>query len=450
MNARRLLVVTYHFTRDDAVGGLRWAGITKYLARLGWKVSVVTAASSQEHPTGGSTHVESCRHLWTSYQLLCHLKRRLVKSLPNGLPVARPSGRPGLLHRLRLEISGFLTFPMDSTRGWVLRAALRSRSLIRRFRPDVVVSSGPPHSAHLAAGMAMIGSSARWLIDLRDPWAGALAKAPESDSGAHTCLAQALIPRLERIAFRAAHGVITNTVQHAKALAARYPDLAIACVPNGVDRECLPPPATDPYPGLGIAYTGTLYLGRDLAPVVQAFRLFLERHPDAAAAGSKLRIAGHAQASHALAFDEAVAAAGLEQQVEVLGPLPRAQALNVVSHSRLVVVLAQDQVLQIPAKLYESVAMGIPTLVVAEPGSAAGIEGTRLGAAVCDPTDVEGIARVLQQVWRDGSGRRLPCPVPITYEAIAPLMDELLRGNRLRPLTTSIRSGCLGWEERAR
>ena len=234
------------------------------------------------------------------------------------------------------------------------------------------------------------------------------------------------------------------------ALAARYPDLAIACVPNGVDRECLPPPATDPYPGLGIAYTGTLYLGRDLAPVVQAFRLFLERHPDAAAAGSKLRIAGHAQASHALAFDEAVAAAGLEQQVEVLGPLPRAQALNVVSHSRLVVVLAQDQVLQIPAKLYESVAMGIPTLVVAEPGSAAGIEGTRLGAAVCDPTDVEGIARVLQQVWRDGSGRRLPCPVPITYEAIAPLMDELLRGNRLRPLTTSIRSGCLGWEERAR
>ncbi len=241
MNARRLLVVTYHFTRDDAVGSLRWAGITKYLARLGWKVSVVTAASPQGNPTGSSTHVESCRHLWTSYQLLCHLKRRLVGSLPNGSPVARPSGRLGLLHRLRLEISGLLTFPMDSTRGWVLRAALRSRSVIRRFRPHVVVSSGPPHSAHLAAGMAMIGSSARWLIDLRDPWARALAKARESDSGAHTCLAQALIPRLERLAFRAAHGVITNTVQHAKALAARYPDLAIACVPNGVDQECLPP-----------------------------------------------------------------------------------------------------------------------------------------------------------------------------------------------------------------
>ena len=438
-DAGRLLVVTWYFPPDGAVGGLRWAGIAKYLARLGWKVSVVTAASPPRDDAAGAVHVESCPHLWTSYRLLGLLKRRLRKALPSGSGVARPSGSPGLMHRLQLEVRGLLTFP-DSTRGWVLRAALRSRSLIRRFQPHVVVSSGPPHFAHLTAGLATIGSSARWLIDLRDPWAGALMdvrdpwartlmKGRESDSRARTWLARALLPRLERLVFRAAHGVITNSVQYANALAARYPDLVIACIPNAVDPEGLPPPAPDPYPGLGIAYTGTLYLGRDLAPVVRAFQMFLRRHPDAVAAGSKLRIAGHAEASHALAFDEAVAAAGLEQQVEVLGLLPRAQALNVVSRSRLVVVLAQDQPLQIPTKLYESVAMGIPTLVVAGADSAAAGEGTRLGAVVRDPADVEGIAGVLEQLWQDGVGRRSPCPVPITYEAIAPLVDELLRGN---------------------
>src|SRR3989475_9030404 len=108
-----------------------------------------------------------------------------------------------------------------------------------------------------------------------------------------------------------------------------------------------------------------------------ALRIFLERHPEAAEAGSKLRVAGHANASCAHAFATQVASLGLERHVDLLCPLPRAQALKVVSRSRLVVVLAQEQELQVPAKLYESLAMGIPTLVIAEEGSAAGVEGKR-------------------------------------------------------------------------
>ena len=108
------------------------------------------------------------------------------------------------------------------------------------------------------------------------------------------------------------------------------------------------------------------------------------------------------------------------------------QALKVVSRSRLAVVLAQQQELQIPAKLYESVAMGIPTLVVAPPDSAAGIEGERVGAVVRDTADVEGIACVLERLWRDGSQERL-CPVPITYEAIAPMVDKVLQQRARRP-----------------
>ena len=232
---------------------------------------------------------------------------------------------------------------------------------------------------------------------------------------------------MERVGFARAHGVIVNTHQLAEALAPRYPAVPVAWVPNGVDPECLPPPARSRYPGLGLAYAGTLYGSRDLRPVVRALRTFLERHPEAARAGSKLRIAGLAELRHARAFNDAVAAAGMQPYVELLGPLPRAEALDVVCRSRLAVVLAQEQELQIPAKLYESVAMGVPTLVVAPAGSAAGVEGHRVGAIVRDSHDVEGIASVLEQVWRDGSGRRLQCPVPITYEAIAPVVDELLQ-----------------------
>src|SRR2546429_6674905 len=56
----RLLVVTYHFPPDGSVGGLRWAGITKYLTRLGWQVAVVTAAAPIASDPAVRAHVEWC------------------------------------------------------------------------------------------------------------------------------------------------------------------------------------------------------------------------------------------------------------------------------------------------------------------------------------------------------------------------------------------------------
>jgi hypothetical protein len=434
-DARRLVVITYHFGPDGPVGGLRWWGITKYLARLGWKVSVVTAARPAGTGRAIDVQVERCPRLWTCLDG-ARLARRLALGLaprgaPRGWQVAHPSKPPGLLRRLGKEAAAWLAFP-DQGRGWMLRAALRTRALMRRFRPHVIVSSGPPHSAHLVAGLATIGSSTRWLIDLRDPWAGPLPKLWESDPILGSRIFHLLAPPLERVAVGAAHGVITNTQQLADTLAAKYGDVPVVCVPNGVDPECLPPPNSDPYPGLGLVHAGTLYAGRDIGPIVRALRIFLERHPDAAQTGSKLRVAGEAGAGYARAFYDAVAAAGMGRYVEVLGSLPRADALNVLSRSRLAVVLAQQQELQIPAKLYESVAMGIATLVVAPAGSAAAVEGARVGAVVRDGADIEGIADVLERLWHNGSREQSPCPAPITYEAIAPLVDRLLTTN-LRP-----------------
>ena len=70
MSAHRLLVITYHFGSNGAVGGLRWTGITKYLVRLGWEVRVITAAPP-EHAS-----VESCPRFWTILDA-CRLLRRL-------------------------------------------------------------------------------------------------------------------------------------------------------------------------------------------------------------------------------------------------------------------------------------------------------------------------------------------------------------------------------------
>ena len=430
----RLLVITYHFGTDGSVGGLRWAGLTKYLIRQGWQVRVVTAAPSPRRTPGPDLAVvESCPRFWKVLDC-CRLIRNLARGSwsagrSNGSEVPPVRELPGVLRGLRQEAVALLSFP-DDARGWVSRAALRARSLVRRFRPHVVVSSGPPHSAHLVAGLATMGGATRWFIDLRDPWGGPLQEAWASYDRIGTRVFRTLSPRLERLAFRVADGVITNTQQLAAVLAPRYPEVPMVWVPNGIDPEGLPPVPPERYPGLSMAYAGTLYAGRDLGPLVRALQVFLARNPDAARDGSKLRIAGTAEPRYARALHDAVTAAGVEPYVQMVGPLPRLEALQLVSRSRLALVLAQEQDLQIPAKLYESVAMGITTLVVAPANSAAAVEAKRVGALVCDRADVEGMACLLEHVWRDGSQVRPRCPVPISYEGIAVQVDNLFRNGR--------------------
>src|SRR5947199_10461541 len=100
-DVRRLLVITYYFGPDGPVGGLRWAGITKYLARLGWEVSVITAAPPGGNGTSGDTYVEWCPRFWTFLDG-CRLLRRLAfgrspGSLANGSRVVPGAELSGLL-----------------------------------------------------------------------------------------------------------------------------------------------------------------------------------------------------------------------------------------------------------------------------------------------------------------------------------------------------------------
>src|SRR5512140_2628468 len=68
---RRLLIISYHFPPDGAIGGMRWAGISKYLARLGWEVHILTASAS-----AGDTPVPGVH-------MHVHPRRRTLNSLYN-------------------------------------------------------------------------------------------------------------------------------------------------------------------------------------------------------------------------------------------------------------------------------------------------------------------------------------------------------------------------------
>ena len=431
---RRLVVISYHFPPDGSVGGLRWSGLTKYLSAAGWKSWVVTAAPSDASHLANGVVVVSCPRQPTLNDAYRWFRRRLgpagsgERSLPGRQDHSRAGSGLGWIGALRLEGGMLLGLP-DEGRGWILRAAAHARRLIRHVRPDAVVSSGPPHSAHVAAWLATRGIRTRWLVDLRDPWS-ALGHSCHSHAARRSHLWRWVAGRLERLVSTSAAGVLCTTPELASAIEARYAGVRAQWIPNGVDGELIPKSAAH-YPGLGIAYAGTMYGAHDLGPVLQALRVFLDRYPRAREAGAKLRIAGTLESRHLDILRRQAAALGLSDCVEVVGVLPRSAALELVARSRLAVVLAQQLDANVPAKLYETVAMGVLTLMLAAPHSAASAEAQRLGAVAVEPNDIQSIVGVMEDLWLERkSNRRVQTPdALVDYRERARQLSPILSGD---------------------
>ena len=401
---------------------MRWAGLTKYLRPLGWKCWIITAAPTTPAANGSGTVVVSCPPRTT---LNDRYRRFRLRSGAARTAIAAPladasdsNGGGGLLAQLRLEAAMLLGLP-DQGRGWVLQAAARARKLIRQMKPDVVVSTGPPHSAHVVAWLATRGLPTRRLVDLRDPWAGPITGAWRHHLLSRSHLSRWLSGWLERLVVSKASGVLCNTREFAAAMRSRYPGVVVDWLPNGVDSDLLPR-AAEPLAGLGLVYVGTMYRGRDLRPVLRALRVFLDRHPEQAADGPALRIAGALDDPVSRdAFRHEVAALGLKDQVAELGVLRRAEALQLAARARLALVPAQEQELQVPAKLYELVAIGIPTLVIADPESATSSEARRIGATAVEPADCVGMVQIMENACLGSVTRPARPGVSVDYREVA-------------------------------
>lgn len=437
------MVITYHFPPDGAIGGQRWAGLSKYLARLGWEVHIVTASNAGEEKSTPNVHRHFRRRRRTLNDLYRAVAARtrqrstahdsLTRENP-ALPRSFDWGKPfGAVRRL---VGSAMSLP-DDGRGWVAAAAVGARGLLRQQEFDVVISSGPPHSAHFAGLAATLGRDAQFWMDMRDPWSVRPRFDPHGNDLAR--LEHLVLRQLARLVFPRAARVIVNTIQFQRQLGASEPDLRVTCLPNGVDLEHVPARnAAEVEPG-SIAYVGTLYTGRNLTSVCAAMRRILDANPEAAAT-LRLDVAGPMDDPHRRKFQDEIKAAGLTSVVNIHGSLPRAQALQLLRRSHLALVLAQDQPMQVPAKLYESVGLGVPTLVIAEDTSAAACEARRIGALTVDNADVDALQSLFENLLAGGIPTTIQARTPITYAHLATQLDGLLQESlnadgRIRKLT---------------
>ena len=372
--ARRLLVLTYNFPpsrRLAACGGRSWSALPP---SAGWGADVICLApgdvedADQAEPARPAAARPPVRSPGPRAAAQAHRLPKLAGRAPLRSPAARDrversaaagtrvasvarslEAAPWRFGRRDLARAYFAYNEFASMERWAADAAALARSIVG---PEhrVVVSSGPPHLAHVGAAAVARHAALPHVVDLRDPWSQVERISDDFASPLYFRLAA----KHERAVLPGASLVATNTAAAHASLGALYPSLAdrIVTVMNGSDDDPLPPPRRDRT--FVLAYAGTIYLDRDPRPLFRAAAQVV-RELALAPDDFSIRFIGDVGNFSGVPIGEMAREAGIADFVQHGPPRPRHEAMRFLADAAMLVSLPQDSDMAIPAKLFEYV-----------------------------------------------------------------------------------------------
>lgn len=348
---RRLLVVSCEYDADASPQGLRWVKLTAELARQGWHVDVVTLESAVKQPSRAGLHVHSV-YPGPYRGTIDAVRRRLGRLEPAAAAPLPPGGqRPPTPARLswkgRLELAlrralEYWMYP-DLRREALPFLRSRVRQLMGRHAyAGVVLSHEPPLALELLD--TVLPGRIPIVADLGDPVCAIYTP--------RRWRRRAL--RLEEKVCGAASAVVATSRATLELLHARHPSIAPASLVISQGFDPRPGNGTSGpsrnNPRLRLVYTGRFYPFRDPRPVIEAMRAM----PDV---------------DLVLALPEIPAWLGRDwhraPNFEVHVRLSHAEALALQATADVLLVVGNDDVAQVPGKLFEYFALPVPILYVA-------------------------------------------------------------------------------------
>jgi hypothetical protein len=285
----------------------------------------------------------------------------------------------------------------------------------------VVVTCGPPHLAHEAGRLVAETTGLPLVLDMRDPWSLQQRLTEDGASPLWFRLAE----HYERRAVRRSCLIVMNTPAAARAMAQAYPGKAVIAVLNGCDEEAFPP--TPVRNRFVIAYAGSIYLDRDPGPILGAAAKIIKTlglSPDQFG----LEFIGSASQYSGVSLASMAQDLGIAEYVSVLPTMPRAAAMDRLSHAAVLLSLPQDSSLAIPSKVYEYCRFEAWLLALSTPETATAelLQGTTADVVV--PNDLDQIANVLEKRYLEFRSGARPLAIASDHRFSRRRQAEILFG----------------------
>jgi glycosyltransferase involved in cell wall biosynthesis len=400
----QVLLISYHYPPDPAVGAVRAERVAEALRSAGHDVQVVTVRRDGLDAPEDRLRIHRVRRLPNAREAALAVRglvRRPRPAVQEG--GGNPTGWtvPDHVPRWKRFLVAMALLP-DDHQGFVLPALLRSLRILRRG-VDLIYTSGPPHSAHLVGlGLKWL-TGVRWAAEFRDPWTDNAVRPRYAVSGT----AFAIQRWMERKTLAGADQIIAVSDAAGRLFEAKTERLAsreIVVVRNGIE-QLEPPADLSPRQGpIQIVYLGGLYHGRDPRPFLEALAVLRDRGARGLA-NLRVDFYGDCRRYRGIAVEAVVRDLGLASIVQIHDAVHRSAVPALMANADLLLLLAQQQPVQVPAKLYEYLAARRPILAFA---------------------DADGeTAEMLRQ-----AGGHALVPATATAEAVIPIVEQAIAGAR--------------------
>lgn len=363
MRHNKLLLIAYHFPPiQGSTGTTRTLAFSKYLARQGWEVCILTI----DPDAYGDTADEN----------LALVSRDV-----------RVERAWGLDSRRHLAVLGryplFLALP-DRWQSWILGGFLRGSRIVQEWRPTALMSTYPIPSAHALGFLLCRKFNLPWIAEFRDPML-------QPDYPPRALERWAFRKLEERIFARASEIVVTTDGCRSMYLE-RFPELdsrRVSVIPNGYDPEMFAaaevapsrernPEQTQRTQGkLVLLHSGLLYPEERNPEAFLRALASLQRSGFLDPFGIEFRLRATGNDEY---YRNMIERHGLASVVKVAPRVAYVAALEEMLEADALVIFQADNCNdQIPAKVYEYMYCRKPILAFTDPAGETGKLLGRLG-----------------------------------------------------------------------
>ena len=154
----------------------RFLKFSKYLPEFGWEPIIITVDNGSYPYYDESLLKEIATSLrvyrtktFEPFEFYNLLRGKTGKSMP--LVTVGANKRKTFFQALTEYIRANFFVP-DARKGWVPYAVKQAEEILRSEKIDAIITTGPPHSAHLIGLRLKEKFDIKWLADFRDPWTG--------------------------------------------------------------------------------------------------------------------------------------------------------------------------------------------------------------------------------------------------------------------------------------
>lgn len=252
----------------------------------------------------------------------------------------------------------------DNRQGFVPAALARARPLLETG-VDLVYTTAPPFSTHLAGLLLKLRSGVRWVAEYRDPWIENRSRMHLRSKGA-----DAVNRWLERMCVRHADQLVavsegTRDLLISKLPRSRAGDVLLAL--NGIDNLSVhgaePRPESHPFT---ISHLGSCYGGRDPRPFLHALAT-VTRSQRLTRADVRVEFIGNCRNYMGESLEELAAELGLADIVEFHDWMPQEEARSRAGAADLFLLPFPNHQRLIPNKLFDYLGMRRPILALVHP-----------------------------------------------------------------------------------